>query len=218
MTKKDITDYPQKLDQSAFYTSLVFIIKKYFNKTLTVEYTYNLLHFLLIDEFGQSITFAELSDGEQSLLAVVFALYGYDLNHGMIFIDEPEIHFHPQMQRNFSTMIEKINQHIGTQFIISTYSPLFINEFNIGNVYRFSKINGETYIKNPFLSLSADEATLVHLLKFENMSKIFFVNKIILVEGETDEYFFEFYLKYLHTLPGWKNRINDYEIININGK
>jgi len=218
MDKKDIADYTQKLNQSEFYTSLVFIIKKYFNRTLTVEYTNGLINFLLTDQFGQNVRFAEMSDGEQSLLSMVFAMYGYDLNHGIIIVDEPEIHFHPQMQRSFSRMIEKINQNIGTQFIVSTYSPLFINELNIGNVYRFSKINGETRIKNPFLTLSADEATLVHLLKFENLSKIFFVNKIIMVEGETDAYFFEHYLRYLHTLPKRKFKITDYEIININGK
>ncbi len=39
-----------------------------------------------------------------------------------------------------------------------------------------------------------------------------------MVEGETDAYFFEFYLRYLHTLPEWKSYITDYEIININGK
>jgi hypothetical protein len=55
-------------------------------------------------------------------------------------------------------------------------------------------------------------------LKFDNLSKIFFVNNIIMVEGETDAYFFEYYLKYLHTLPAWKDKITDYEIININGK
>ena len=211
-------NYKEILEQAELYKSLVFIIKKYFDRTLTVEYADNLLTFTLVDTFGQSSTFAELSDGEQSLLSMIFTMYGYDLNHGMIFIDEPEIHFHPQMQRSFSRMIEKINQNIGTQFIVSTYSPLLINESNIGNVYRFSKINGETKIKNPFLTLSADEATLVHLLKFENLSKIFFVNKIIMVEGETDVYFFEYYLRYLHTLPERKDKLTDYEIININGK
>ncbi len=218
MTKKDIANYREKLEQSEFYTSLMFIIKKYFNRTLRVEYANDLLTFILVDQFGQYAAFAELSDGEQSLLSMIFIMYGYDLKHGMIVVDEPEIHFHPQMQRSFSRMIEKINQNIGTQFIVSTYSPLFINESNIGNVYRFSKINGETRIKNPFFTLSSDEATLVHLLKFENLSKIFFVNKIIMVEGETDAYFFEFYMRYLHTFPERKSKITDYEIININGK
>lgn len=218
MSEEDVAQYPQKLEQSEFYTSLVGAIKKYFNKTLYIEYANQMLTFILIDQFGQRITFADLSDGEQYLISMIFTMYGYDLNHGIIIVDEPEIHFHPQMQRSFSRMIEKMNQHIGTQFILSTYSPLFINESNIGNVYRFSNIDGSTRVKNPFLALSPDEATLVHLLKFENLSKIFFVNNIIMVEGETDAYFFEFYLRYLHTLPEWKDVLTDYEIININGK
>ena len=111
-----------------------------------------------------------------------------------------------------------ISDNIGTQFMLSTYSPLFINESNINHVYRFAKIHGATEIKSPALRLTTDEASLVHLLKFENIAKIFFVNKIIMVEGETDEYFFEYYLRYLHTLPEWKGRLTDYEIININGK
>ncbi len=218
MTKKEIANFPERLEASEFYTSLVFIIKKYFNKTLTVEYRDGLLEFYLIDTFGNYIPFSELSDGEQSFLSMIFTMYGYDLKHNMVIIDEPEIHFHPQMQRSFARMIEKINKNIGTQFILSTYSPLFINESNIGNVYRVAKIQWATHIKNPFFSLSSDESSLVHLLKFENLSKIFFVNKIIMVEGETDAYFFEFYLRYLHTLPERKSKITDYEIININGK
>ena len=218
MNEDDIANYPEKLKQSEFYLSLVSVIKKYFNRDLRIEYTNGLLVFNLIDSFGNSFAFGELSDGEQSLLSMIFTMYGYDLRQWMVIVDEPEIHFHPQMQRSFSRMIEKINQNIQTQFILSTYSPLFINELNIWNVYRFSKVNGETRIQTPFFTLSSDEATLVHLLKFENLSKIFFVNKIIMVEWETDAYFFEFYLRYLHTLPERGNRITDYEIININGK
>lgn len=75
MSKKDIANYPEKLEQSEFYTSLVFIIKKYFNKTLHIEYANDLIVFTLIDQFGQHITFAELSDGEQSLLSMVFIMY-----------------------------------------------------------------------------------------------------------------------------------------------
>gem|GEM_PF-749147 len=112
MTKKDIANYPERLRASEFYTSLEFIIKKYFNKTLTVEYRNDLLEFYLVDIFGNYIPFSGLSDGEQSFLSIIFTMYGYDLKHGMIIIDEPEIHFHPQMQRSFARMIEKINQNI----------------------------------------------------------------------------------------------------------
>ena len=87
-------------------------IKKYFNRTLHIEYANNLLTFVLINQFNQSTTFSDLSDGEQSLLSMIFTMYGYELNQGMVIVDEPEIHFHPQMQRSFSRMIERINQNI----------------------------------------------------------------------------------------------------------
>ena len=75
MTKKDIANYPEKLEQSEFYTSLVFIIKKYFDRTLSIEYANNLITFHLIDKFGNYINFAEMSDGEQSLLSMIFIIY-----------------------------------------------------------------------------------------------------------------------------------------------
>jgi predicted ATP-dependent endonuclease of OLD family len=56
------------------------------------------------------------------------------------------------------------------------------------------------------------------MLKFDHIAKIFFVDIIILVEGETDMYFFSHYIEYLKTLPERSNRIHNYEIITISGK
>lgn len=208
----------KKLKKSEFFKSLTFAMNKYLNKNLVIEYADGKLAFRIVDSLWHRFAFDDLSDGEQSLLIIIFTIYGYDLKYGTLIIDEPEIYFHPQMQRSFVRMIEKISSNIGTQFLISTYSPLFVDDVNIGNVYRFSKVGGNTKVQHPNIDFSSNESTLIHLLKFENMSKIFFVNKIIMVEWETDQYFFEYYLKHLHTFPEWKDRITDYEIININGK
>ena len=56
------------------------------------------------------------------------------------------------------------------------------------------------------------------MLKFDHIAKIFFVDIIILVEGETDMYFLSYYINYLKTLPQWSDRIKNYEIITISGK
>lgn len=62
MSEQDIVEYLEKLDKSDFYTSLVGAINKYLNKTLHIEYADTLLTFVLTNQFGQRITFAELSD------------------------------------------------------------------------------------------------------------------------------------------------------------
>jgi len=150
---------------------------------------------------------------------IIFALYGNDLENGFLIINEPELHLHPQIQKELALTFEKLTGNQNSQFILSTNSPLFINENNITNVYRVYKDENQTSnIICPKINVDYDDATLIHMLKFENLSKIFFVSKIILVEGDTDAYFFSFYLNYLKSLPEWKNKIADYEVININGK
>ena len=86
------------------------------------------------------------------------------------------------------------------------------------NVFRCTKIQGETKIySNPQQGKQSD-STLLQLLKFDAIAKVFFVDTIILVEGDTDLYFFSHYVEYLSTLPEWQNRIKNYEIIAISGK
>lgn len=146
-------------------------------------------------------------------------MYGNDLKEGFLIINEPELHLHPQIQKEIAQVFEHVSQNINSQFIFSTNSGLFINEGNITNVYRvYRNEQSESQIISPKIQVDYDDATLIHMLKFENLSKIFFVNKIILVEGDTDAYFFSFYLNYLKTLSEWKSKISDYEVININGK
>jgi len=134
-------------------------------------------------------------------------------------IDEPELHTHPQLQKELAVLLNNISRQYGTQFFLSTYSALFINESNITKVYRFQKDrDNNTKVYNPNLKIASDDAKLVHLLRYENLSKIFFVDKIIMVEGDSDLYFFTNYLKWLQEQPEREDITGTYEIININGK
>lgn len=102
------------------------------------------------------------------------------------------------------------------QYILATHSPLFIDEKNIYNVIRISQEKEGIMIKNPGGSISNNEANMIHMLKYEYMTKIFFVPKIIMVEGETDAYFFEQYIERIQ--QNKKRNIDEYEILTIDGK
>ncbi len=209
----------ERLKKSDFFVSLNYMMNKYFDKQLRVDYVNGMIGFYMVDKNERVFYFNDLSDGEKSLLTMIFALYGNNLADGFMIVNEPELHLHPQYQKELAEVCEEISDRIGTQFIISTNSSLFINEKNLTNVYRMYKNKDQnSLISAPKITVDYDDATLMHMLRFENLSKIFFVDKIILVEGDTDAYFFSFYLNYLKTQPEWKNVIRDYEIININGK
>ncbi len=206
------------LHNNKFYQNLAKVINLYIGKDLDIQYEEPKVELVLKDGHGQIYAFDQLSLWEQSFLIIILTMYWYDLKNGLMLIDEPEIHFHPQMQKKLTDFLNHINDKIKIQCMLSTYSPIFINEENIYNVYRFTKKNLVTTIKNPAYSLRETEADLIHILKFWNTAKIFFVDKIIMVEWETDAYFFEYYINYLKENIPWWHQIGNYEIVNINGK
>jgi len=207
-----------RLYHSTFWINLTTLVNKFIHKKLSIEYIQWWINLQLTNLDWEPCYFDDLWAGQQSLLLIIFSLLGNDLQDWFIIIDEPELHIHPQLQKELALIFNQISEQYWTQFFLSTYSALFINEENITNVYRFLKDNSWTKVFTPYIKIAPDDAKLVHLLRFENLSKIFFVNKIIMVEWDSDLYFFSHYLKWLQEQP-WRESITwTYEIININWK
>lgn len=207
-----------RLYQSDFWKKLVWLVEKFVHRTLTIDYIQWWINIQLKNSDWEPCYFDDLWAWQQSLLLIIFALLWNDLNNWFMIIDEPELHIHPQLQKELALLFNQISEKNWTQFFLSTYSALFINEDNITNVYRFSKDNWWTKVFTPYIKIAPDDAKLVHLLRFENLSKIFFVNKIIMVEWDSDLYFFSHYLKRLQEQPWWEFITWTYEIVNINWK
>lgn len=81
---------------------------------------------------GREIIFDDLPQGYKRLLSIVFDLSyrSYILNgekepHGIVLIDELELHLHPSLQQEVLLRFKKAFPNI--QFIVSTHSPLVIS-------------------------------------------------------------------------------------------
>lgn len=92
--------------------------------------------------------YEELSSGEQSFLSLILLIYSHDLQNGFLIIDEPELHLHPQSQKEFLNLIEEMKTKQHMQCIIATHSPMMINEHNINHVFRCSKVDGKSIISS----------------------------------------------------------------------
>ena len=208
----------KRLYESTFWKKLSSYIEKFTHKTLSIQYIQWGINLQLKNPDWEPCYFDDLWAWQQSLLLIIFSLLGNDLKDWFMVIDEPELHTHPQIQKELALMLNQLSEKRWTQFILSTYSALFINEDNITNVYRFSKEKEWTKVFTPYMKIASDDARLVHLLRYENLSKIFFVNKIIMVEWDSDLYFFSHYLKRLQGQEGREYITWTYEILNINWK
>lgn len=147
------------------------------------------LHELKTDK---PVQIPELSSGEKELLLFIFSIYGHDLQNGLMIIDEPELHLHPQLQKKYLEIIQDVTNALDIQFIIATHSSIFITTDTISSVHRLYKENGYTRFVKP--KVTPAEKNLVQYMDYTNSSKVFFSDKVVLVEGISDEYFYKFYL------------------------
>ncbi len=183
-------------------------------------------------EEGDTRSFEELGTGQQQILALTFA-YAYAksfLGQGLIFIlDEPEAHLHPLAQKWLAKKMFKMAED-GLQIILTTHSPYFLDLNYIEGINLIRKDSNSTEnFNNNASSLNeyclktasnkekTKQETIVPFYANNSTAHIlsgFFANKIILVEGSTEELALPVYFEKLEFDP------TEYgiEIIGVGGK
>lgn len=127
-----------------------------------------------------------------------------DIN--LIFIEEPEAYFHPQMQETFIKMLLKYKVDLEkayldgnkwpVQFIITTHSSHIANKENFQKIRYFKAINDnivnrKSIIKD--LSKFSDSKNNIKFLRQYltlTVCDLFFADKLILIEGDTERILF----------------------------
>jgi predicted ATP-dependent endonuclease of OLD family len=132
-----------------------------------------------------------LSAGQKAIVHLVFEAYGRgDIKGGLVIIDEPEIHLHYQFQNEYLQAIRELNKEQSCQYVLVTHSEALINSSTINQVKRFSlDASGYTQIKAP--TLTTPQKSLIKILDNTRSTYAFFAKKVLLVEGDSDRYFFK---------------------------
>jgi len=154
----------------------------------------------------------ELSAGEKGLLHFIFVIFGYNLENGVMVIDEPEIHLHPQMQEKCLDLLHIMTNSFSVQFIVVTHSPILVNYEIIGGVQRFYKTNNETKIISPKFTNQIQD--LVRYLNYTRATKVLFGNHVVLTEGDSDAYFYKFFYEKFKIN---NSKLVDLEFLNMGG-
>ncbi len=133
----------------------------------------------------------QASSGEKEILNFLLGIFAYNIKNGLIIVDEPEVHLHPKWQSLLLDLFFDLAELTQNQFIFSTHSPIFINQTTISKIVRVYKSSGKSTIKNFVKSNFNETKDLLHIINSHNNEKIFFADKVILVEGITDRIFWE---------------------------
>ena len=127
----------------------------------------------------------KLSSGEAELLNFLSIFFISHIRNGIILIDEPELHLHPKWQQLLLGKIRDFANEFNLQFFLVTHSPHFITPESIGSTYRVYSTKRWSKVADP-QKLDEREGELFRMVNIFNNAKVFFADKVILVEGDDD--------------------------------
>lgn len=159
----------------------------------------------------------KLSAGEKELMNLLSLFFVQDLKGGVVLIDEPEMHLHPRWQKKLLGIIKTLNKQCKTQFILVTHSAHLIEPSTVKNVARVYKdADRHSHIVKPNTeSLNTQaEKDVFQVVNALNTEKIYFADKVVMVEGIEDRIIVEKALSILQGHPITRT----IEVIAVGGK
>jgi len=160
-----------------------------------------------LERNGRRFSINQASSGEKEILNFLLGIFAFNIKNGLIIIDEPDLHLHPKWQITLVDLFQELSSVNNNQFLIVTHSPTFINEKTIENVFRVYMDNEISKVIQPERDSLPKIKDLLHIVNTFNNEKIFFADKVVLVEGIGDRLIFQRLIK--------KYQENDQEIVEI---
>ncbi len=212
-------DGREKFNKNKEYLKLKEFFKK-FNYDINIECIDkedNIYQFYLKRK-GMKVEIDLISSGEREIINFIFGLFLEEIKDGIVIIDEPELHLHPNWQKKLIEILKKENCQNNIQMMFVTHSASFINYNLLNNIFRIY-MNNDGFSRHIKISdmlnkkVEEDVRKKLNIINATNNEKIFFSKAVILVEGITDVILFKKIFE-----EEIDNNTTDVEFININGK
>ncbi len=136
----------------------------------------------------------------------------------LFLFEEPELYLHPKSQRVlFKTLARISRDH---QVVVTTHSPMFFEPGVTASFVRVAKRDAEPKpvgVLHPVnLALDDENSEVFRLARFENADAAFFSRRVVLFEGESDD----FYCKHLSKMfsAEWDFDQRNVALVRVSGK
>ena len=106
---------------------------------------------LSIDDFNSreyEDIFNKTSSGEAILLNIFTNVIAYIKEQSLLLIDEPEVHLHPNAISNFTKTLNEILDEFDSYAIISTHSPIVVQEIPSKYIHILRREGGEPIVND----------------------------------------------------------------------
>lgn len=143
--------------------------------------------------------------GIQASIQLIFALKNVKDRYSCFGIEEPEAHSHSELQRRLFNELKTLSEDC--QLFITTHSPTFIDRSNLKNVWISKFANGETIFER-----ASELKEIVEELGIKPSDVLFFADRILFVEGKSEEVVIPIFAKTLSI------DLKDVAVLSVEGK
>jgi predicted ATP-dependent endonuclease of OLD family len=154
-----------------------------------VEILKNLRPFLKEYPAGKEFDVEDMGAGTQSALAVAVArAYAKIVKQPLVMaIEEPELYLHPHGCRNFYKLLRELSED-GVQVIYTTHERSFVGFSDFQSIHLVRKEAGKTKVCSGIQKSISSSDEILFASKFsDEVSEVFFANKVVLVESMPDK-------------------------------
>lgn len=181
--RRNIKDFEDYLSSEFFYGSEVTLVPRVDSDVVYVK---------IGDDEEKPVY--HLGDAIQQLIMLTFPIFEQLGKPALFFIEEPELHLHPSMQRKFMEVLQKTTDH---HYFITTHSNHLLDitlDYKNISIYTFNKIRNEGAEAFLVRNVQCGDESILSLLGVQN-SSVFLSNCTIWVEGITDRNYLRKYLE-----------------------
>lgn len=137
-----------------------------------------------------------------------------------ICLEEPDRGMHPQMIERMKMELYRKDQSKSKTIIIVTHSPYLIDSFSLENTFIFFSIEERdkkaSYVKN--VSNLRNSIKTLKIIANEDLKKILFSTKVLVVEGKTDKTILHAVFRHCFKDAKEYSQIMSHQIISMEGK
>lgn len=199
----------------------VTLVTKYLDKLgytwkLVNKDRYKNIYEIGLEKDGREFEISQASSGEREIINFLLGIFAFNIRDGLIIVDEPELHLHPRWQTVLIDVFVDLAKTTGNKFLLSTHSPAFINQKTIPNVVRVFKDPASSSKTVRIAKERINDARdILHIVNSHNNERIFFSDKVVLVEGIKDRLVFE---SLLPSVMDEDHKTEIIEVLEVHGK
>lgn len=151
----------------------------------------------LLNSNNQQISLKKMGDGTNRRTTMAIFKHKQDKNDLCYVFDEPDTHLHIKAQLDIFNLFNDLTED-NKQVIITTHSPFLINEINPKDIRLLSLDSNNT--SNIKTLTEESEPQVLNDLGINNID-LFFTNKLIIVEGESEQLFLPKFYQKIYNRP-----------------